>query len=119
MKEVLVVWLISMDPRKKSKTKKNYEISQKRSKPEWNWAGCVARRTDNCWTTLITTPRGHLEWEPRKTKDEMEEKLRSFCKTLASCCAKRGPVEVNGSLLRGRFAFPARISIMKRNENRV
>ena len=37
--------------------------------------------------------------EPRKTKDEIEERFRKFCKTLPSCCAKRGPVEVNGEEL--------------------
>ena len=38
--------------------------------------------------------------EPRKTKDEMEGRLRSFPKTLAPCQAKRGSLEVNGEGLR-------------------
>ena len=66
-----------------------------------NWAGHVARRTENRWTTphyVLDAPGTHRE--PRKTEDEMEGRFRKFCKTLASYCAKRGPVEVNGKGLR-------------------
>ena len=66
-----------------------------------NWAGHVARRTENRWTTphyVLDAPGTHRE--PRKTEDEMEGRFREFGKTLASYCAKRGPVEVNRKGLR-------------------
>ena len=37
---------------------------------------------------------------PKQTKNEMEERLGQFHKTLASCRAKREPVEVNVKGLR-------------------
>ena len=71
MKEVIVVWLISMDLRKKNKQTKRYHKNDRNS----NGIGLVMWREEQATVgqpTLITTPRGHLEWEPRKTKDEME-----------------------------------------------
>ena len=61
----------------------------------------MARRTENCWTTthyVLDAPGTHRE--PRKTEDEIEGRFREFGKTLASYCAKRGPVEVNRKGLR-------------------
>ncbi|CAH3168638.1 unnamed protein product [Porites lobata] len=58
------------------------------------------KRTENCWTTphyVLDAPGTHRE--PRKTEDEMEGRFREFGKTLASYCAKRGPVELSHSLV--------------------
>ena len=80
MKELIVVWLISMDPRKK-KYKVRDIIKTIETQMELGWScGEKSQLLDNprsrlsnrLLTTLITTPRGHLQWEPRKTKDEME-----------------------------------------------
>ncbi|CAH3174021.1 unnamed protein product [Porites evermanni] len=46
---------------------------------------------------VLDAPGTHRE--PRKTEDEMEGRFRVFGKTLASYCAKRGPVELSHSLV--------------------
>ena len=51
------------------------------SKPKWNWAGHVARRTDNCWTTRFTfwAPRGHTR-NRRRPRMRWRDDLDSFLK---------------------------------------
>ena len=60
------------------------------SKLRWN--GLVMWREEQ---TTVGKPALH-SGHPGKTKNEMEERFREFRKTLSSCCAKRGTVEVNG-----------------------
>ena len=47
---------------------------------------------------LLDGPGTHKE--PRKTKDEMRERLGQIQNTLAPCRAQQGPVEVTGENLR-------------------
>ena len=57
------------------------DIMETISKLKWNWAGHVARRTDNRWTTCITfwTPRGHTRNRGRPKKRGRDD-LDSFLK---------------------------------------
>ena len=59
----------------------------------WSWGEKNREPLDN--PHYVLDAPGTLR-EPRKTEDEMEGQFRKFCKTLASYCAKRCPVEVNG-----------------------
>jgi len=55
----------------------------------WSYVARTDRQPLDNPHYILDAPGIHKE--PRKTKDEMEGRFRKFCKTLASCCAKRGP----------------------------
>ncbi|CAH3158527.1 unnamed protein product [Porites evermanni] len=77
-----------------------WQLAETINESRKNQTGHVARRTENRWTTphyVLDAPGTHRE--PRKTEDEMEGRFREFGKTLASYCAKRGPVELSHSLV--------------------
>ena len=67
---------------------KKRDIMEAISKLKWNWAGHVARRTDNRWTTRITfwTPRGHTRNRGRP-RTRWRNDLDSFLK-LWHCVAQ-------------------------------
>ena len=70
MKEIIVVWLISMDPRNKKKNKLQDIIKTIETRMELGWL-CGEKDRQLLDNPHYDAP-GHIEWGPRKTKDEME-----------------------------------------------